>query len=52
VLTALTEGFKIDGIKPFFWGICVAAIVLFRPAGLWPWLRTVLGLDPRRGDER
>jgi branched-chain amino acid transport system permease protein len=48
VLTHLTEGLKIDGIKPFFWGIVVAAIVLFRPAGLWPWLSTLLGLDPRR----
>jgi branched-chain amino acid transport system permease protein len=48
VLTHLTEGLKIDGIKQFFWGIVVAAIVLFRPAGLWPWLSTLLGLDPRR----
>jgi branched-chain amino acid transport system permease protein len=52
VLTALTEGLKIDGIKPFFWGICVAAIVLFRPAGLWPWLSGLLGLEPRRGGKR
>jgi branched-chain amino acid transport system permease protein len=53
VLTSLTEDLKIDGIKTFFWGICVAAIVLFRPAGLWPWLSGLLGLDARRdGDGR
>ena len=38
MLTALTAGLKIDGIKQFFWGLCVAAIVLFRPSGVWPWL--------------
>jgi branched-chain amino acid transport system permease protein len=48
VLTHLTEDLKIDGIKTFFWGLCVAAIVLFRPAGLWPWLSTLLGLDTKR----
>ena len=35
-LTGLTEGFRIDGIKQFFWGLCVAVIVLFRPAGKPP----------------
>jgi branched-chain amino acid transport system permease protein len=53
VLTALTEGLRIDGVKQFFWGICVAAIVLFRPAGLWPWISSLLGLNPQRdGDKR
>jgi branched-chain amino acid transport system permease protein len=48
VLTHLTEELKIDGIKTFIWGLCVAAIVLFRPTGLWPWLSTLLRLDSRR----
>lgn len=48
VLTSLTKGMGIDGIKSFFWGLCVAAIVLFRPSGLWPWLSQVLGLSNRR----
>ena len=39
VLTALTRDMQIDGIKTFFWGLCVIAIVLYRPTGLWPWLR-------------
>jgi branched-chain amino acid transport system permease protein len=51
VLTALTEGFQIDGIKTFFWGLCVMAIVLYRPSGLWPWLRGLLGLDGRKGGD-
>jgi branched-chain amino acid transport system permease protein len=52
VLTGLTQGFKIDGIKQFFWGLCVAAIVLFRPSGVWPWISGLLGLDGRsRGDK-
>lgn len=48
-LTALTEGLKLDGIKQFFWGLCVAAIVLFRPSGVWPWISSLLGLDRHRG---
>lgn len=48
LLTHLTEEFKLDGIKQFFWGLCVAGIVLFRPAGLWPWISSLLGLDQRR----
>lgn len=49
VLTELTSGLGIDGIKSFFWGLCVAAIVLFRPSGIWPWLSDLLGLDRRNG---
>jgi branched-chain amino acid transport system permease protein len=48
VLTAATEGFHIDGIKSFFWGLCVAAVVLFRPSGVWPWISGLLRLDRRR----
>ncbi|HWV54513.1 branched-chain amino acid ABC transporter permease [Pseudorhodoplanes sp.] len=48
-LTALTEGLKIDGIKQFFWGLCVAIIVLFRPSGVWPWIASLLRLD-RKSD--
>lgn len=48
ILTALTGSFGIDGIKSFFWGLCVAAIVVVRPSGLWPWLCGLLGLDAAR----
>jgi branched-chain amino acid transport system permease protein len=46
-LTALTEGLKIDGIKQFFWGLCVAVIVLYRPSGVWPWIARALRLDKK-----
>ncbi len=46
-LSGLTEGMRIDGIKQFFWGMCVAIIVLFRPTGVWPWIASVLRLDRR-----
>jgi branched-chain amino acid transport system permease protein len=52
VLTHLTAGMKVDGIKTFFWGVCVAAIVLVRPTGLWPWLASLLGLSGRRAGPR
>lgn len=52
LLTYATEGFRIDGIKSFFWGVAVAAIVLFRPSGVWPWISGLLGLDRRRGGDR
>jgi branched-chain amino acid transport system permease protein len=41
-LTAATDSMKIPGIKQFFWGIVVAAIVLVRPTGLWPLIYRVL----------
>lgn len=51
VLTGLTEGLRIDGIKQFFWGLCVAIIVLFRPSGVWPWIASLLRLDRKnKGD--
>jgi branched-chain amino acid transport system permease protein len=52
LLTELTSGLHVDGIKTFFWGLCVVAIVLFRPTGVWPWLAALLKLDGRAGDGR
>lgn len=52
LLSELTGNMGIDGIKSFFWGLCVAAIVLFRPSGIWPWLSGVLGLDRAGRDSR
>ena len=51
-LSALTEGFKIDGIKQFFWGLCVVIIVLFRPSGVWPWIAGLLRLDRKPKDRK
>ncbi len=44
VLTLLTEDLGLDGVKQIFYGLCLLIIVLWRPAGIWPWLRTRLGL--------
>jgi branched-chain amino acid transport system permease protein len=49
-LTGLTEGVRVDGIKQFFWGLCVALIVLYRPSGVWPWIAGLLKLDRKPGD--
>jgi branched-chain amino acid transport system permease protein len=41
---------KLNGLKQFIWGLVVVLIVLFKPAGLWPWIRDRLGLhneDPQ-----
>ena len=37
-------GFKLDGIKQVFYGLCVVAIVVFQRRGVWPWLWRKLGL--------
>jgi branched-chain amino acid transport system permease protein len=47
LITNLTEGLRIEGIKQFIWGLIVIAIVMFRPAGVWPWLSKTLRLDER-----
>ena len=53
VLSTVSEEWNLPGIQLLFWGICVAAIVLFRPAGIWPWMARVLRLTVRPGqDER
>jgi branched-chain amino acid transport system permease protein len=51
VLSTLTEDWNLPGIQLLFWGICVAAIVLFRPAGIWPWLARSLKLTVRPGKD-
>ncbi len=52
VLTALGEGLTImgekvgvDGVKQLSYGICLLLILILKPGGLWPWLRSRLGLD-------
>jgi branched-chain amino acid transport system permease protein len=54
VLTGLGEAFTdvgdalgIPGIKQIFYGLALLIIVMFRPAGIWPWLSVRLGLGER-----
>ena len=51
ILSTLTEDWNLPGIQLLFWGICVAVIVLFRPAGIWPWLARSLRLTVRPGKD-
>lgn len=44
LLSLLTEDWGLDGIKQMFYGACLLAIILWRPSGLWPWLRDKLNL--------
>jgi branched-chain amino acid transport system permease protein len=51
VLTGLGEIFTdagdwlhIPGIKQIFYGLALLVIVMYRPAGIWPWLAARLGL--------
>lgn len=55
VLTGLGEAFtdvgevlRIPGIKQIFYGLALLVIVMYRPAGVWPWLAERLGLGERR----
>lgn len=57
VLTMLAEGlsevvhglgYDIPGIKQVFYGICLAAVIMYLPHGIWPPLRRKLGLETRR----
>ena len=52
VLTGLGEAFTdlgevlhIPGIKQIFYGLALLVIVMYRPAGVWPWLARKLGLE-------
>ena len=55
VLTGLGEAFTdlsdvlhIPGIKQIFYGLALLVIVMYRPAGVWPWLADKLGLEERQ----
>ena len=55
VLTGLGEAFtaagdRLDmpGIKQIFYGLALLLIVMYRPAGVWPWLAVRLGFTERK----
>jgi branched-chain amino acid transport system permease protein len=56
VLTGLAEtltsalnaiGIDIPGAKQVFYGICLLAVILALPDGIWPWIARRLGLERR-----
>ena len=48
IFTDLGEVFHVPGIKQIFYGLALLAIVMYRPAGVWPWLAERLGFTERR----
>jgi branched-chain amino acid transport system permease protein len=47
VMTTLTAGIHIDGIKQWSYGAILLAIVVLQPGGIWPWLTERLRLVAR-----
>jgi len=47
IFTDLSEVFHISGIKQIFYGLALLIIVMYRPAGVWPWLSEQLGIGGR-----
>ena len=45
--TSLGDTLGIPGIKQIFYGLALLIIVMYRPAGIWPWLSERLGLGER-----
>lgn len=48
VFTSLTEHLQISGLKQIFYGLALLVIVMYRPAGIWPWIARRLGFEERR----
>jgi branched-chain amino acid transport system permease protein len=48
VFTAAGDRLDIPGIKQIFYGLALLLIVMYRPAGVWPWLATRLGFTERK----
>jgi branched-chain amino acid transport system permease protein len=48
LFTDAGEALRIPGIKQIFYGLALLVIVVYRPAGVWPWLAERLGLKERQ----
>ena len=48
IFTDLSEFFHISGIKQIFYGLALLVIVMYRPAGVWPWLADRFGFGEKR----
>ena len=48
IFTDLSEFFHISGIKQIFYGLALLIIVMYRPAGVWPWLADKFGFGEKR----
>jgi len=41
-------GFDVPGAKQVFYGVCLLAVVVVLPEGVWPWLAARLGVNKRQ----
>ena len=48
VFTDVSDVLHIAGIKQIFYALALLVIVMFRPAGIWPWLADRLGFGEAR----
>jgi branched-chain amino acid transport system permease protein len=48
IFTDISDSLHIAGIKQIFYGLALLVIVMYRPAGIWPWLASRLGLVERK----
>jgi branched-chain amino acid transport system permease protein len=48
IFTDISDWLHIAGIKQIFYGLALLIIVKYRPAGIWPWLASRLGLVERK----
>jgi branched-chain amino acid transport system permease protein len=48
IFTTAGEHLDIPGIKQIFYGLALLLIVMYRPAGVWPWLAARLGFAERK----
>ena len=48
IFTAAGDRLDIPGIKQIFYGLALLLIVMYRPAGVWPWLAARLGFVERK----
>jgi branched-chain amino acid transport system permease protein len=44
-MTSLSANLGVNGLKQWIYGATLLVIVMLQPAGLWPWLKTLLRLD-------
>ena len=48
IFTDLSEVFHVSGLKQIFYGLALLVIVMYRPAGVWPWIAERLGFGEKR----
>ena len=48
IFTDLSEVFHVSGLKQIFYGLALLVIVMYRPAGVWPWIAERFGFGEKR----